>query len=209
VRRVNREIVEYIGSNIIPRYNDFDKAHKVDHARKVIDNSRSLANEFDVDINMVYVIAAYHDVGLDKGRKDHEKNSAIYLLNDTKLKEWFTDDELKIMADAVEDHRASNEHEPRSIYGKIVAEADRDIEYTTILTRTILYSLEYYPDYCYEEHYVRTKSHLFEKYGEGGYLKLWLETGVNKKNLDELRKNIKIESKIRDDFEKLYKICAK
>jgi uncharacterized protein len=42
------------------------------------------------------------------------------------------------MKEAVEDHRASSSRQPRSIYGKIVAEADRDIDTHEIFLRAIL-----------------------------------------------------------------------
>ena len=45
----------------------------------------------------------------------------------------------------VEDHRASTDHEPRSIYGKIVAEADRIIDPDITLRRTVQYGLKQNP----------------------------------------------------------------
>ncbi len=49
------------------------------------------------------------------------------------------------MREAVEDHRASTDHEPRSLYGKIVAEADRIIDPDTTLRRTVQYGLKQNP----------------------------------------------------------------
>ena len=91
------------------------------------------------------------------------------------------------MADAIQDHRASNENEPRNIYGKIVSEADRDLEFNIILTRVIQYSFDHYPLYTLEQHYERSYTHMKEKYGEGGYLKLWLDAQPNRDNLTEIR----------------------
>lgn len=206
---LNRDIVEYVEENIIPQYLQFDKAHNICHVRKVLDNSLSLLKEFDADINMIYIIAMYHDIGLIHGRKNHEKASAAFLISDQHLKKWFSEDEILLMANAVEDHRASISYEPRSIYGKIIAEADRDIDYTTILTRTLQYSLAHFPAYTFEQHYERTLEHLINKYGENGYLKLWLDKGSNKKNLDELRKNIKTINKIRNDCNEIYSLLKK
>ena len=56
------------------------------------------------------------------------------------------------MKEAVEDHRASASHAPRSIYGKIVAEADRDLEPEHVFRRTIEYGLDHYPKKSKEEH---------------------------------------------------------
>jgi len=184
---INPSVFAHIQKNILPQYDSFDKAHNRSHANRVIENSLRIAKGHNVDVTNVYIAAAYHDVGISLGRKDHEKHSADYLLADLKLKEWFTSEDLTELAEAVQDHRASNDNEPRSIYGKIVAEADRDIEYTTILTRVIQYSLEHYPDYTPEQHFDRAYTHMQEKYGDGGYLKLWLDSEPNRSNLNEIR----------------------
>ena len=67
------------------------------------------------------------------------------------------------MKEAVEDHRASNKHVPRSIYGKIVAEADRIIDPDITLRRTVQYGLSNYPELDKEKQYIRFLTHLKEK----------------------------------------------
>jgi len=204
---VNSNILDYIQQQIIPKYAAFDKAHNLEHVSKVIQNSLDIAADYDVDMDKVYVIAAYHDIGLSQGREDHEKNSAIILASDPALNQWFSKADMALMAEAIEDHRASNNYEPRSIYGKIVSEADRDIEYRVILTRTIQYSLKNYPDYDFEQHFNRTYQHLKDKYGEEGYLKLWLNTEQNQYNLKKLRDRITAKEKLKTDFEIIFKEC--
>lgn len=206
---VKQDIRDYIEQHILPKYSLFDKAHNVEHVDMVISNSMSIAKDYRVDINMVYVIAAYHDIGLIQGRYNHEKNSAAFLLSDSKLKDWFSEDELRLMSEAVEDHRASCSHEPRNIYGKIVSEADRDVDYMTVLTRTIQYSLANSPDYTYEQHFTRSYKHVRDKFGENGYLKLWLDTEVNRKNLQLLRTAISSKETFIADFEKVFLNCSK
>lgn len=202
--RITTEIEAYIETTIIPKYLSFDEAHNLEHIEKVIENSLTIARTYDVDINKVYVVAAYHDIGLSYGRKGHEKASAKILLSDEKLKEWFSDEELVLMSEAIEDHRASNAYEPRSIYGKIISEADRDIEYMTVLRRTIQYGLKQYPDYTMEQHFARTYEHVQNKYGENGYIKLWLHTDLNKSRLHELRSKVRSPETLRLDFDKLF-----
>jgi len=204
---INHELNEYIQQNILSKYAEFDKAHNLEHVNKVIKNSLSISIGYDVDINKVYAIAAYHDVGLSEGRDNHEKTSAAFLSADSKLKQWFSEKDLVLMAEAVEDHRASNDYEPRSIYGKIVSEADRDIDYVTILTRTIQYSLINYPHYTIEQHFNRTYAHIMDKYGEEGYLKLWLDTEINRQKLQELRYMLTSSDRLRADFEKIFAEC--
>ena len=202
---INPAIQAYVEATILPQYQAFDKAHDPAHAAKVIANSLAIAADHDVDINMVYVIAAYHDIGLHQGRQNHEKNSAIALLADTTLPAWFAPEQIAIMAQAVEDHRASNSHPPRTIYGSIVSEADRDIEPTTILTRTVQYSLQSYPDYTRQEHYRRCMEHIREKYGVGGYLKLWLETKQNRQNLQQLQALLANEEQLAAQFDQIFR----
>ena len=170
---MNPELKRYIEQEIIPRYDGFDKAHQRDHVTMVIQQSLDIASRLDVDIDMVYAIAAYHDTGLCEGREHHHEVSAQIIKADPKLRKWFTEEQIQVMADAAEDHRASAKHAPRTIYGRIVAEADRFIDPETIVRRTIQYGLDHYPELGREEQRQRMVSHLKEKYGRNGYLKLW------------------------------------
>ena len=194
----------YIESAIFPRYKDFDPAHRIDHALQVIAESLKLAKHYDVDERMVYTIAAYHDIGLCEGREQHHLVSGRMLRADERLHEWFTDEEIETMAQAVEDHRASLDHAPRSIYGRIVAEADRLIDPMTVLLRTVQYGLSHYPELDKEEHYQRYCEHLQEKYAEGGYLKLWIPESDNAARLTELRALMADEIRKRKVFEQFY-----
>jgi len=188
---MNKELQEYIESEIIPRYAHFDDAHKVDHARTVIEESLKLAEFYDVDKDMVYAIAAYHDTGLCDGREKHHLVSGHIIRKDGQLHKWFTPEEIETMAQAAEDHRASSDHEPRSIYGRIVAEADRIIDGPTIVRRTIQFGLSHYPELSPEGHWKRMCEHLKEKYDYGGYLKLWIPESANSARLEEFRQNLR------------------
>lgn len=198
------ELQSYIETEIIPCYKAFDKAHQVDHALKVISESLKLAKSYPVNTNMVYVIAAYHDLGLSKGREFHHIESGKMLIEDARLKSWFTQEQLLLMQEAIEDHRASSKHEPRSIYGKIVAEADRIINPEITLRRTVQFGLSHHPEKGKEEQYGRFCAHLKEKYAEGGYLKLWIPESSNALKLKELRIIIESESALRGIFERIY-----
>ena len=194
----------YIETEIIPRYETFDKAHRTDHVRQVIAESLQLASYYEVDERMVYTIAACHDIGLCEGREYHHLVSGRLMRADERLREWFTEEEIEIMAQAVEDHRASLDHAPRSIYGRIVAEADRLIEPMQILRRTVQYGLSHYPELTKEQHYLRYCEHLQEKYAEGGYLKLWIPESENASQLKALRGIIADETRKREVFERIF-----
>ena len=202
---VTQSIRDYVEARIIPLYDNFDKAHQRDHVRMVIEQSMDLAAQMEVDVDMVYVIAAYHDIGLCEGREHHHEVSARMLLADNELRKWFTESQLQTMAEAVEDHRASSDHAPRSLYGRIVAEADRFIDPDTIVRRTVQYGMEHYPELDKEGHYKRMVQHLREKYGRGGYLHLWFDHSPNAERLEALRKMIDDEGALRQKFEEYYR----
>ena len=198
------ELIDYIETEILPRYDAFDKAHNRKHAITVLIKSLQLAQHYDVSTAMVYTIAAYHDTGLCEGREQNHTASAQIIRNDRRLKELFTADEIEIMAEAVEDHRASGSKQPRSIYGKIVAEADRIIDSRTIMKRTIQYGLAHYPSLTATEHIERAIAHIKEKYGEGGYLRLWIPESDNAARLQDFRALINNEAQLTGSLKQIY-----
>ncbi len=199
------ELKEYIEQEIIPRYDGFDQAHQRDHVMMVIQQSLDIAAKLDVDEDMVYTIAAYHDTGLCEGREHHHEVSARIIKADQQLRRWFTEEQIQTMADAAEDHRASAKQAPRTIYGRIVAEADRFIDPVTIVRRTIQYGLDHYPELSREEQYKRMLAHLHEKYGRNGYLKLWFPDSPNAIRLERLHDMIDDEVQLRKLFEESLK----
>ena len=204
---IQPQLKTYIEQTILPRYDHFDAAHQRNHAEEVIARSLALAEHYEVDINMVYAIAAYHDTGLCEGRDTHHLVSGRIIREDKKLRDWFDEDQIETMAQAAEDHRASSGHEPRSIYGKIVAEADRLITPEKVIRRTIQFGLDHYPELDKEGQYRRFREHLLEKYSDTGYLRLWLPESENAPRLEELRKTIRDERKMREAFEQTYEKC--
>ena len=201
---INPELKQYIEQEILPRYDSFDAAHRRDHALAVINRSLELCKSFDTDEQMVYTIAAYHDTGLVEGRENHHTASAHIVRQDNNLRRWFSEEQIAIIADAAEDHRASAKNEPRSIYGRIVAEADRQIEPHNIIRRTIQFGLTNYPHLDTEGHWARTVEHLEEKYAEGGYLKLWIADSENGRQLTALRKIIADKTHLRQIFDCIF-----
>ena len=199
------ELTIYIENSILPLYDTFDVAHSRSHADIVIAESLKLSEHYDVNKAMVYTVAAYHDLGLIHGRENHHIDSGKMVASDNILRKWFSDEQIQIIKEAVEDHRASLDNKPRSIYGYIVAEADKDIEPLRILRRTIQFGLKHYPKIPMEKHYERLCDHMSEKYAEGGYLKLWLPESSNAKKLTELRAIIADKEKLYAHFIEIYK----
>lgn len=181
---------EYIERQILPRYAAFDRGHQRDHAQSVINESLVLAKEHGADLDMAYTIAAFHDLGLEVNRELHHLHSGEILMADPVLPQFFTEEQRSIMRDAVEDHRASSKNAPRTIYGAIVAEADRHIDPVTILRRTLQFGMKQNPDADFEWHFERAYEHMLEKYAEGGYMRLWLNSKRNVEGLTKLREII-------------------
>lgn len=203
--KIRPDLIGYVENNIIPQYASFDKAHREDHARMVIAQSLKLAAKMpEVNPEMAYVVAAFHDLGLVNGRENHHLDSKTILMRDEFLKSHFSAEEIALMGDAVEDHRASNQQKPRNEYGLIVAEADRFIEPETIIRRTVQYGLTHYPELDQEGHYRRTLQHLAEKYGPAGYLKIWIPESDNAARLKKLHELIADEARIKDLFLRIY-----
>lgn len=187
--KINQELKKYIENTIFPSYKKNDLGHNLDHIRYVIDRSLKFANnQDDINYDMVYVIAAYHDIGHYIDAKNHEKVSADMLLVDVNLRKFFTEDEIQIMAEAIYDHRASLEGEPRSIYGKIVSSADRNTLVEVPLKRTYAYRIEHNPNDTLDQIIEESRQHIINKFGKKGYAaeKMYFEDLDYKKFLEEI-----------------------
>ena len=199
------EIKAFVEQEIVPCYDNFDAGHGRDHVQTVISQALDLAQYYpEVDRCILLVAAAYHDLGLVNGREHHHTDSARIVREDTRLLQWFNKEEIGLIADAAEDHRASSDHEPRTIYGRIVAEADRIIDSETIVRRALQYGLKHEPNLDRDGQYQRLKAHMQEKYAEGGYLKLWIPQSDNAQRLKEFRQTLADERAFRELFDRIF-----
>lgn len=208
-----RESLErYIFNEIVPKYSSFDTAHKEDHALTVISQAMNLLEKMPEDVRnvqeineeMLFTAAACHDLGLVNGRERHHLDSGTIIRSDARLREWFTQEQIETIAQAAEDHRASGKSEPRSLYGMLVAEADRVIDGETIIRRTIQFGFTNYPELDREGHIRRAIDHLREKYGRGGYLKLWIPWSDNAARLSALQDIIADDSAVYRETVRIY-----
>lgn len=169
---MNVKLQEYLEREIMPRNNLNDEGHNIEHVNYVKRRSRKFASCLDgINMDMVDTIAVYHDVGHSIDAKNHERVSADILKNDENLRSFFSEEEIKVMAEAVEDHRASKDSEPRSIYGKIVSSADRNTSVSQVLKRTYTYRLKHTPQASTEEIIEESRKHALDKFGKNGYAK--------------------------------------
>lgn len=202
--QVSLDLMHFIETNILPQYASFGSSHGLAHVQRVIARSLQLAKKIGVDVNMAYAIAAYHDIGMSGPRAIHHITSGKILAADQRLRKWFSAEQMKTMREAVEDHRASLSHAPRNIYGKIVAEADRDLEPEVVFRRTIQFGLENYPDKDKEEQWRRFMEHMENKYSIHGYITLWIPNAPSEKHLKEIRSLISNPMELRKVFERMY-----
>lgn len=186
--KLDKDLVKYIENNVFPIYSKNEEGHGINHIKTVIKRSLKLGKKYGANLNMSYVIAAYHDLGHHIDKDNHEIISAKMFEEDENIKKWFDANEQKIIKEAIEDHRASCDHEPRSIYGKIVSSADRTIiDIDNIIKRSYAYGKRNYANLNEEEQIERIYNHLVNKYGEGGYVKMYLEDEEFEGALNNLR----------------------
>jgi len=205
-------LMEYIEFNVIPTYELMDKGHGLQHIEDVMQKCSDIIQDYpEINANMIYVIAAYHDLGrkhdheyTDK-ENIHEKLSAKLLMEDVNIWKWFTEEEIEVMAQAIEDHRASGNNPPRSIYGKIIADGDRNLNCNDIIRRSLGYNMNKYPNSNKEELYQTVRAHMVKKYGYGGYLKLYLNWKGDVEALEDIRKRLVNEETFKEDFNAIWK----
>lgn len=176
---IKQKLKDFIETKVFPIYSTFDKGHDLDHITAVIQRALDLykfLNDNSIDINLVYVSAALHDIGIAVERKNHALHSQEYVLNCNELKEIFTEEEIIIIAQAVADHSTSKGIEPRSIYGKIVCDADKDDDLEISLLRAYEYTKKYYPNFSEEECLENVYEQLSFKFGEEGKVKFWINS---------------------------------
>ena len=186
--KINNKLKQYIEENVFPEYKKNDQVHDLEHIKYVINRSIKFADTIpDINYDIVYTVASYHDIGHHINPKLHEIISAEIMYNDDNLKEYFSDEERLIIKEAIEDHRASSDHEPRSIYGKIVSTADRNNTVEACLRRSYTYGKRLEPTATDEELFERAHKHLNLKFGEDGYAKFFFKDEEYEKFLHDIR----------------------
>ena len=201
---INLTLKNYIEQMIIPIYLQFDPSHSPEHVNQVIQNSFEIATDLNVHLDIVYTVAAYHDIGMCDGRKNHEAKSKAIVLEDPYLPQFFTASQILLIGDAVEDHRASLTTEPRSIYGKIIAEADRDLDFQRILTRTLTYAITVKGINGFDELLQEAYTYIANKYVTNRCFQLWLTYPKNSQGLAEITQQIHDPYAFEESFTLIY-----
>lgn len=198
---VNKDLESYIKSEILPQYEKNDSGHSFEHIDYVLKRCFKFAEQFqDIDFNILFAIATFHDIAHHIDKKNHEKLSAEIFYNNEKMKEFFSDEERSLIKEAIEDHRASSDSSPRSDYGKIISSADRSTDIDDFLRRTHAYTLKHFPSCTKEEMLERAYQHTEQKYGKEGYAKHY----VKDEEYESFRKEINLLLQDTEKFEEKY-----
>lgn len=175
---INKELKEYIEKNIFPKYEKY-YSHGMIHINNVINNVLMLADYYNLDKNMCYVIASFHDVGLNIDRENHKLMSGKILNEDKVLKQYFDKNQIAIMKEAVEDHRGSRKERPRNIYGEVLSDSDRDFDIFLLAKRQLATSLKNYPEVkTFDEHFERCYKYITNRINKEGYFNLWTNNPI-------------------------------
>lgn len=208
-RNVNLRLQIYVLRNILPQYKKLDAAHNKMHIQYVIRRSLAIAKEYNADANMVYCIAAFHDIGMLEGREQHEVWGAEKINADKVITHLFSSKQMELMKAAIREHRASYIGTYTSIYSRIISQADRSFDIFLMTKRSIKYGKRYFPDYSYEQHYNRTYKYLKKKYGREGYAHMVLEYLPDEKKIDKIQNILDDEKQFRIVFDKCYSAANK
>lgn len=199
---VNKELKKYIEEEIFPQYEVNDKAHGIIHIREVIRRSFALNETFNLglDLNMIYAIAACHDLGKHENHAIHEKIAANRFFNDNNMKKFFDDEERLVIKEAIEDHRSSKEDAPRSVYGKLISSADRNTRIEIVFIRSFFVAKERMPETNIEEYLDYTIKRLSKKYSEQNPENMFFEDETYKIFLADMRELLKKEEEFKNRY---------
>lgn len=198
----------YISSKIIPMYKNLDKAHGIEHIAYVINRSIKLAKVYRLDINMMYCIAAFHDIGMIKNRLGHEILGAEILGTDNYINRFFSIHQIETMKSAINEHRASYKGAFTSVYSKAISEADRSFDIFLMTYRSIAYGMDKYPEYTFEQHFDRTYDYLQKKYGKNGYSRMVLYYEPDSLKIEQIQRVLDNREMFREVFVECYRKCV-
>ena len=167
-------------------------------------------NDLNIDWNILYTIISFHDIRQDNEEKEHELLSAKMMYNDKFLKEFFTEEQMIIIKEAIEDQRAHSKNVPRSIYGKILSSASRNSSVEQCLEKSYKYGKKKNPNASDDDLFENAYIALLNKFGEGGYAKFYFKDSTYEQFLSDIRQLLSDKSKFIDTQKKfVYKMQGK
>ena len=203
---VNPELKKYIEQHIFPEYSKNDQGHGIVHIKEVIRRSFALKDtlKLDLDDNMVFAIAACHDIGKYeevKGGEKHAKIAGRKFINNPAMSRFFSDEQRMMIKEAIEDHSSSLEDMPRSKYGELVSSADRNTRIEIVFIRSFFVAKSRLPEMDMEEYLDYTFKRLSKRYGENEEKEnMFLEDKTYTVFLQDMRNLLKNETEFKDKY---------
>ena len=208
-KNVNKELIKYITKYILPEYDKNDKGHGILHILEVIRRSFELKESLNLNHlnnDMIFTIAACHDNGKYIDHKTHEKIAAEKFYLNEEFKKFFTDEQRKIIKEAIEDHRSSFQDVPRSDYGKLISSADRNSTIDIVFIRSFFVGQDRTPDLTVEEFLDYTLNRLRKRYSEEDSENMFFEDEIYAEFLSNMRDLLKNEKAFKDRYCKVNNI---
>ena len=199
---VNPLLKKYIKEKVFPKYEKNDKGHGLLHILEVIRRSFELYKNLNLNLdpNLIYEIAACHDVGKYIDSDTHEKIAAKAFRDDENFKEFFSDEEIKTISDAIEDHRSSKKDNPRTKYGELISSADRNTRIEIVFIRSFFVAHERTPDMNIEEYLDFTFNRLSKRYSVEEPENMFLEDETYKTFLHDMRSLLQDEVAFKNKY---------
>lgn len=153
-------------------YDSFDGGHNRKHLEAVRKCAGELAKKYAPDkINLVYLAATLHDIGLSVNRENHEVEGEKLIRNDTYLKSQLSEEDFEELCHAVGQHRASTGN-PKTLVAKIISDADRGGGFDDPgeqFSRAYWYGKKNYPNLTDDEQIYRAAEYQSQKFAVGSY----------------------------------------
>ncbi len=121
------KVLDSIKNEVI-KIMDNDPAHDFEHVMRVYNNAQKITKKENANRKLVLSAALLHDIVSYPKSSKRSKLSSVESAKKSKLilkKYSFTEEEIKIISDAIADHSFSQNKIPRTLEGKILQDADR------------------------------------------------------------------------------------
>lgn len=204
ILKVDNSLKDYITDKIFPMYDLNDKGHNINHIEYVLKRAFEISVDYHINYNILYTSVCFHDIACNINREKHEILSAQIAYKDIFLNSFFNKDEMNIIKEAIEDHRASLENIPRNIYGKILSSADRKISIKDFFIASLFFKVKDINSLDIELAIENSYNHAIDKFGKDGYAvnKFYVDDKKYQKFLKDLQ--YLIDNK--DEFKKIAKL---
>jgi uncharacterized protein len=120
--------LEKLKHKVIKRVKNNDPAHDFAHIMRVYKNAQRIAKREGANQNLVLTAVLLHDIVSYPKSHPRAKNSSTESAKEAKkiLQRYnYTQDEIKIITDAIRDHSFSKDKVPKTLEGKVLQDADR------------------------------------------------------------------------------------